>query len=184
VPPTQSQDDELNGGPVILDIGTGNGILPICLAEAGYNPRYLAGIDYSNASVELAKRVSQTREVEEITFKVYDFIRENPRHMQSRAVLSEDTPLETKESYISEGSWDLLSVLLHIQHTGLPNFRLDKGTFDAISLSSGSNSLIGEDKSDTVSAAQSPHATDLYPVQVEALLKPGGYFLITCELSL
>ncbi|PVF98045.1 S-adenosyl-L-methionine-dependent methyltransferase [Serendipita vermifera] len=163
VPPNRSQDTESNGGPAILDIGTGNGILPICLAEAGYDPRRLAGIDYSDASVDLARRVSQTRGFEEITFEAFDFIKEIPERMQSKGILHQNVPLETKGEDISVGSWDLL---------------LDKGTFDAISLSSGSASL-NKAKPEIGTTTEPGHPTDLYPVQVEALLKPGGYFLIT-----
>jgi hypothetical protein len=53
------------------------------------------------------------------------------------------------------GAWDLL---------------LDKGTFDAIAL--------GEKDA----AGKSPAAG--YPDRVARLLKPGGFFLITCEIPL
>ncbi|XP_046886218.1 EEF1A lysine methyltransferase 2 isoform X2 [Hypomesus transpacificus] len=51
----------------ILDIGTGNGILLVELAKQGFTN--LTGIDYSTASVELAKRVLQTQDINNVTIK-------------------------------------------------------------------------------------------------------------------
>ncbi|XP_067093060.1 EEF1A lysine methyltransferase 2 isoform X1 [Osmerus mordax] len=56
----------------ILDIGTGNGILLVELAKQGFTN--LTGIDYSTASVELAKRVLQTEDINNVTIKEVDFL--------------------------------------------------------------------------------------------------------------
>jgi len=101
-------------GPFILDIGTGNGILPICLVEAGYNASTICGIDYSKGAIELAEGVAVGRHVEGITFRAVDFLNGAPGSLGEI-----HTEITTKLGS-KKGNWDLL---------------LDKGTFDAIALS-------------------------------------------------
>ncbi|XP_077585158.1 EEF1A lysine methyltransferase 2 [Stigmatopora nigra] len=55
----------------ILDIGTGNGAFLVELAKNGY--KNLTGIDYSQASVEMAKSVLQAEGLENVKVKVVDF---------------------------------------------------------------------------------------------------------------
>lgn len=78
--------------PFILDVGTGNGILCLSLVEAGYDPHTIVGIDYSEGSVELSKRVAKGRNVDGLTFELVDFIHSRP------------TPLSTQLN----GLWDLI----------------------------------------------------------------------------
>ncbi|XP_041645373.1 EEF1A lysine methyltransferase 2 [Cheilinus undulatus] len=56
----------------ILDIGTGNGAFLVELAKHGY--RNLTGIDYSPASVELAKNVLQAEDLSDVPVKEMDFL--------------------------------------------------------------------------------------------------------------
>ncbi|XP_053188934.1 EEF1A lysine methyltransferase 2 [Scomber japonicus] len=56
----------------ILDIGTGNGAFLVELAKSGY--RNLMGIDYSPASVELAKNILQAEDLTDVTVKEVDFL--------------------------------------------------------------------------------------------------------------
>ncbi|XP_071336439.1 EEF1A lysine methyltransferase 2 isoform X4 [Trachinotus anak] len=56
----------------ILDIGTGNGAFLVELAKHGY--RNLTGIDYSPASVELARNVLQAEDLVDVTVKEMDFL--------------------------------------------------------------------------------------------------------------
>lgn len=56
----------------ILDIGTGNGAFLVELANNGY--RNLTGIDYSSASVELARNVLQSQGVDNVPIKEMDFL--------------------------------------------------------------------------------------------------------------
>ncbi|KAM6915980.1 EEF1A lysine methyltransferase 2 [Xenentodon cancila] len=56
----------------ILDIGTGNGAFLVELAKHGY--KNLTGIDYSPASVELARSVLQAEGLTDITLKEMDFL--------------------------------------------------------------------------------------------------------------
>ena len=78
--------------PYILDIGTGNGVLLNCLAEAGYDPTRMLGVDYSYDSIELSKGVAKSRGWEAIRFEVVDFIRGEPSCLEE------------------SGGWDLLWV--------------------------------------------------------------------------
>ncbi|KAK2824426.1 hypothetical protein Q5P01_021601 [Channa striata] len=57
----------------ILDIGTGNGALLVELAKHGYTN--LMGIDYSPASVELARNVLQAENLADVTVKEMDFLK-------------------------------------------------------------------------------------------------------------
>jgi ubiquinone/menaquinone biosynthesis C-methylase UbiE len=86
-----------------LDIGTGNGILPICLVEAGYSPATICGIDYSQASIELAQRVAKGRSINGLTFREVDFIKGDVGRLPgpTSANVGMDAPS-------SEGEWDLL----------------------------------------------------------------------------
>ncbi|CAE6441279.1 unnamed protein product [Rhizoctonia solani] len=91
--------------PYVLDIGTGNGIMTVTLAENGYDPSRLIGLDYSEPSVKLARAVANGRGHPSIRYVVSDFINQTA-----------PAPVESE----SGGKWDLL---------------LDKGTYDAIALS-------------------------------------------------
>lgn len=90
--------------PYVLDIGTGNGVTLFGLAEAGYPPDRLCGVDYSTHSVELARAIAENRDVSAITFRQCDILFDVP------------APLETMGE---SRQWDVI---------------LDKGTFDAVSL--------------------------------------------------
>ena len=64
--------------PYILDIGAGNGVLSISLAEAGYDPKRITGIDYSDHSIHLARLIATDREHPDITFETGDFLQDDP----------------------------------------------------------------------------------------------------------
>ncbi|ELU40042.1 methyltransferase domain-containing protein [Rhizoctonia solani AG-1 IA] len=85
-----------NTEPYVLDIGTGNGIMTVTLAENGYDPGHLVGLDYSEPSVKLARAVANARGHSSIRYVVSDFI-------------NETAPAPTEG--VSPGNWDLLQVL-------------------------------------------------------------------------
>lgn len=128
----------------MLDVGTGNGSALLSLRLEGGYTGPMVGLDYSDQSIALARRLKKqhvaaglsTEASQDLAFEVFD-------------VLHED-PTETAWWSVSKEGFDLV---------------LDKGTFDAISLSSEThnNRRIGE----------------LYPQKVGALVRPGGFFLIT-----
>lgn len=96
---------DLTEFPSIIEIGCGNGTLLFAVHEAGYDPKRIHGIDYSENAISLAKSIASKKKTEDanaIQFIVHDF-------------LTEDVPRDDNTC----GGWDLV---------------LDKGTFDAISL--------------------------------------------------
>ncbi|XP_051234361.1 EEF1A lysine methyltransferase 2 [Dicentrarchus labrax] len=108
----------------ILDIGTGNGAFLVELAKHGYTN--LTGIDYSPASVKLARNVLQAEDLMDVTVKEVDFLN-------------------------CEGELKGFDVCI------------DKGTFDAISLTP-DNAKEGK---------------KLYVQAVKDVLKDKGFFAIT-----
>lgn len=126
----------------ILEVGSGNGTLLLALVDAGYDPKRMAGIDYSLDAVLLAKSVAKSRGAANISFHACDFLHDVPPSLP-------DADPENRQDI-----WDVV---------------LDKGTYDAIALGQ-----IDEN-------GRSPAAR--YPERVAKLLKPGGYFLITCMSS-
>jgi len=97
-----------HNNPAILEVGSGNGTLLFALAEAGYPSDRILGIDYSSDAVKLARSIASTRQGEQITFAVSDFLKDDPPVLASMRQESD-----------KDGSWNLI---------------LDKGTFDAIAL--------------------------------------------------
>ncbi|XP_023864403.1 EEF1A lysine methyltransferase 2 [Salvelinus sp. IW2-2015] len=66
------EKEEIPEDAAILDIGTGNGVLLVELAKSGYTN--LTGIDYSAASVKLARSVLQTEDFSNVEVKEVDFL--------------------------------------------------------------------------------------------------------------
>uniref|UniRef100_A0A3B4AN47 EEF1A lysine methyltransferase 2 n=1 Tax=Periophthalmus magnuspinnatus TaxID=409849 RepID=A0A3B4AN47_9GOBI len=79
----------------ILDIGTGNGVFLVALADQGY--KNLTGIDYSATSVELARNILLAEGQTDATVKKVDFIR-----CQSE--------LESFDVCIDKGTFDAISL--------------------------------------------------------------------------
>lgn len=134
----------------MLDLGTGNGSALFDLRTEGGYTGPLVGIDYSPHSIELAERLksrysavlaTEAHTQSAITFEVFDLITGEPNQ----------TSWWPRDS----DGFDLV---------------LDKGTFDAISLSS--------------EQVRDPDGTykrlcEVCPPKTAALVKPGGFFLIT-----
>ncbi|POS86367.1 hypothetical protein EPUL_001467 [Erysiphe pulchra] len=129
----------------ILDLGTGNGHLLFSLRSNSeeissnrkkWNGRIM-GVDYSEKSIEFARRIAAERKINSIEFKHWDIMNSEPMG----AVLEGQ----------NISGWDIV---------------LDKGTFDAISLSS---------EIDTNGRRKSEN----YRSRVLPLIKTGGILLIT-----
>ena len=138
-----------------LDLGTGNGHFLFRLregdedvddkeeggegSEQGWGGRMM-GVDYSERSVEFAKRIAGDKEYghgKEVEFKWWDIMSQSPT----------DVVLEGH----NETGWDVV---------------LDKGTFDAISLS--------EEKD-----KNGRRICESYKERVVPLIREGGIFLVT-----
>ncbi|KAK4190450.1 protein-lysine N-methyltransferase EFM4 [Podospora australis] len=162
----ESASSEFNLNPStakVLDLGCGNGSLLFALRDDGWEGQLL-GVDYSEKSVELARQVGLARAAQDnnsddgeqektkeegvlgsVTFKVWDVLNGNLSDIASDPF--PPIPAETEK----EGQWDLV---------------LDKGTFDAVSLSAERDS-------------QGRRIFEGYGERVLRLLRTGGIFLVT-----
>lgn len=168
----------------VLDLGCGNGSLLLALrspspsepasTSAPWRGRLL-GVDYSERSVQLARRVAEARGFtaggeEEVEFMVWDVLGGELDVLRARAPSSNPTTTTTATTTPSDAGkregggsggggggdgagccWDVV---------------LDKGTFDAVSLS-------GERD------ARGRRVCEGYAARVLQLLRPGGVFLVT-----
>lgn len=158
-PLSPANPSRINTSPRVLDVGTGNGsALFSLLLEGGYTGSML-GVDYSERSIALARQLKEryaqngspfadagvqdniVTSFRNISFEVFDLIQQDPKKMTWWPA--------------AEGGFDLV---------------LDKGTFDAISLSS-------ETYMDTEQNER--RVGQKYPPLVATLVKRGGFFLIT-----
>ena len=151
-------------GPLdILDLGTGNGsMLALLRNRGGFTDANMVGVDYSWASVELARQLQRLRlhsayqydgdhEDKDIRFEEWDIL--DPRsaaqlnmiHEEDDNMAQEDDPLDWFP--YDKGGFDLV---------------LDKGTFDAVSLS-----------------GDSMASCERYPTIARKLVKKGGFLLVT-----
>ncbi|OAA58382.1 sister chromatid cohesion and DNA repair protein [Niveomyces insectorum RCEF 264] len=195
----------------VLDLGCGNGALLRAVRRALFagqrsvgggadnhihplKPPRLLGVDYSEASIALARSIAEAEDAEEsevaqmaevaeeggsknrgpripIQFAVWDVLRG-----AAADLVSPDAPSTAIDTGAGEGvaTWDLI---------------LDKGTFDAISLGHaapvGTPSEGGGDDGENNSNVENgdvngvPSVEARYRSQVLRLLQPGGRFLIT-----
>lgn len=149
-----------------LDLGTGNGALLFALRDAGWGGPML-GVDYSAQSVEFARRIERARrrggedeegELPDVHFAEHDIL-----HAPA------STLLDAKFSPVVVDGWDVV---------------LDKGTFDAISLSAetlgtSSSSSSSSDNHNSNSNSTPRRISEAYGIRVLPLVRPGGLFLIT-----
>ncbi|RYP61628.1 hypothetical protein DL769_007626 [Monosporascus sp. CRB-8-3] len=189
-PPAEPERDGRRGAS-FLDLGTGNGSLLFGLRDAGFAGGRMLGVDYSARSVEFARRIAGARaagsragdaegdggegeadeeeeEEEErggraeigergVEFRLHDILRDDPGDLLTGA---------------QAAGWDVV---------------LDKGTFDAISLSAedgddgdDGGGAQGEGRSESAGrGAATTRACEAYPRRVLPLVRPGGLFLVT-----
>ncbi|KAI9702212.1 MAG: hypothetical protein M1820_006294 [Bogoriella megaspora] len=118
-------------GSRILDLGTGNGHMLMALVDDGWEGD-LVGVDYSEPSIELARRIAEQREAHTVSYWKWDILSESPGN------------------WLGQG-FDIV---------------LDKGTFDAISLS---GEVDGHGR----------RVYEGYREKVEVLVREGGFLLVT-----
>jgi len=164
-PHIEDQPDRTASHASVLDLGTGNGSSLLTLRLQGSYHGNMVGVDYSPQSIELARKLgkqysdpARTAELsvslppiehscEKIRFEVFDILNDDP-WKQNWWFWSHE-----KDSPESAG-FDLV---------------LDKGTFDAISLSS-----------DTIEVGgKTLRVHEIFPRIAISLLGPRGFFLIT-----
>lgn len=121
-----SSNDIISSTDSIVDLGCGNGMLLIELAEEGFEN--LLGVDYSEAAVKLAKKVATAQNLD-IKFETCDILADAAK------------PLNGRQFKVV----------------------LDKGTYDAISLS----------------PENAPEKRNIYIEAVHNLLEAQGSFILT-----
>lgn len=134
--------------PSVLDLGCGNGSSLFELKLEGEYEGPMVGVDYSQGSIDLSRRL-WTKHIEQQD--------EDSEHQPEDITfetfdLMQDEPCQ--QSWWQAGGFDLV---------------VDKGTFDAISLSGETTTLNGKEV----------RICELYPRIVANMVKKGGYFLIT-----
>ena len=146
------------GGPDtnMLDIGTGNGELLFLLRQ---HPRWkagkgrLLGVDYSASAVQLAQARARARGLEgRVDFQTWDVL-----------AGSVDDDVVSCPAVKKAGGWDVV---------------LDKGTFDAVSLS-GDQLRPAETSPDGEGRSRRIMSFEAYPSRVARLVRPGGIVLVT-----
>jgi SAM-dependent methyltransferase len=178
-PKSDEPDRVDHTSPSVLDLGTGNGSALFSLhLQGGYTAARMVGVDYSRKSIELAEKLrlqyaarlsspspddetsttsianAKATPLQNVAFYTFDIINEDPK-VQAWWPRSDSTSTTTTNSNSNSG-FDLV---------------LDKGTFDAISLSS-----------DTIvdpNTGLERRICELYPAKVLDLTKTGGFFLLT-----
>ncbi|KAL6832131.1 S-adenosyl-L-methionine-dependent methyltransferase [Trichoderma camerunense] len=147
----------------LMDLGCGNGELLFALRDDGWEGQML-GVDYSAQSVALAKRIGETRDAQD----------EEEEQSEEKEGEAEKTPS------VRFLEWDLLAGPVSPNDASSPlsiapsqetlfDIILDKGTFDAISLSAGLSS-----------SDENANPCETYRKRLLQLLNPnGGVFLVT-----
>lgn len=146
--------------PTILDLGTGNGSMLALLRDKGEFKGQMVGVDYSGKSVELARRLWPAEGLGEVRFEEWDIL----------GVSGGDFEEEGKmPRWFIGGGFDIV---------------LDKGTFDAVSLSDetvveeegGGGGVDGERKGSRVVQRR---VCERYPGIARRLVKKGGFLVVT-----
>lgn len=144
-----------------LDLGTGNGELLFGLRDQGWGGRML-GVDYSERSVEFARRINETRQ-QGFTDAEED---DQGGDSEDEDVTPSREPVEFARHDILSPSFPEGSPIRSGAQQDGWGVVLDKGTFDAISLSSATDS-------------QGRRVNEGYRAAALRLVKDGGLFLIT-----
>ncbi|EXJ86558.1 hypothetical protein A1O3_03511 [Capronia epimyces CBS 606.96] len=197
--------------PTVLDLGTGNGSALFALRlEGGYTGR-MVGVDYSTQSVELARKLwrqygsSWRASAPAPTNSTSSSSAASTTSASAAPSTTTPTPTSAEPHPDSEPESDITFQVLDLIHdtpaqqawwptsAGGFDLVLDKGTFDAISLSSATVTVTVTGTGTVVEPDASPNASqftpsrdrrewrvcELYPAKVLAMVKPGGFLLVT-----
>lgn len=148
------EDQSLLSKPTsrILDLGTGNGHMLFELREEGWLGE-MVGVDYSEASVELARRIGEAR-------------RKEAGDEEDAEEEDAEEDAKEEEKPIQFETWNILTQSPGPWLSTKFDAVLDKGTFDAISLSA---------ETDT----QGRRICETYRDAVVPLIKKDGFMVIT-----
>ena len=143
-----NNDSKGTAATKFLDLGTGNGHLLFALQDDGWRGR-MVGVDYSEESVKLARRIAAARAA-----TVKNDVSDDPSELSK-------CPLDFA-TYNILGSKDATPEWFREKFDCL----LDKGTFDAVSLSK-------------VEDAEGKHGSDIYALHIQRFVRPGGFLVVT-----
>ncbi|KAB8254770.1 methyltransferase domain-containing protein [Aspergillus pseudonomiae] len=157
--------------PSILDLGTGNGSMLALLRKRGGFRGVMVGVDYSARSVELARELQRLK-------------------MHS-AYLTDDE--DEEEEGAGDGpeirfeEWDILHSAEEVAEQGKLDWFpygeggfdivLDKGTFDAVSLSE--EVVEGDADASVAGKKVQRRVCEMYPGVARRLVKKGGFLVVT-----
>ncbi|RAL00649.1 putative S-adenosylmethionine-dependent methyltransferase [Aspergillus ibericus CBS 121593] len=184
--PSSGEDKEGGGGsgqPSILDLGTGNGSMLALLRKRGGFRGEMVGVDYSIRSVELARELQRLR--------IHSAYLSDSDDSDSDAEGEDEG--KDKDTNIRFEEWDIL----HHGENNTENEKgtldwfpydkggfdivLDKGTFDAVSLSD--EVVVEGDGDDTAASASGRkiqrRVCERYPGIVRGLVRKGGFVVVT-----
>jgi SAM-dependent methyltransferase len=162
--------------PSILDLGTGNGSMLTLLRERGGFTGHMVGVDYAMKSVELARRLvrgssssgANADNNKSIRFEVWDIL----------AVANDGDDEEVQSTLpdwfpVDQGGFDIV---------------LDKGTFDAVSLSAEEVEIETDEHQQQQPQISTTSASgrrvrrricERYPAAAGRLVRPGGFLVVT-----
>lgn len=156
----------LDDQPKLLDLGTGNGSMLALLRKKGGYTGEMVGVDYSRQSVELARELQKAR-----GHSAYRTDSDESEDEDGNAPQSESQTEKEGGTQIRFEEYDILSpppqerLNWFPQANGGFDIVLDKGTFDAISLSE-----------ETVAEKR---VCERYPPVVVGLVRRGGFLVVT-----
>ncbi|KAE8139305.1 methyltransferase domain-containing protein [Aspergillus pseudotamarii] len=161
--------------PSILDLGTGNGSMLALLRKRGGFRGVMVGVDYSARSVELARELQRLK-------------------MHSTYLTDEEDEDGAGDGGEGEGEgeirfeeWDILHSAEEVTEPGKLDWFpygeggfdivLDKGTFDAVSLS---DEVVEGDADVSVAGKKvQRRVCEMYPGVARRLVKKGGFLVVT-----
>ncbi|PLN75428.1 methyltransferase domain-domain-containing protein [Aspergillus taichungensis] len=166
--------------PSILDLGTGNGSMLALLRKRGHFRGEMVGVDYSRASVELARRLQ--------------VLRAHDAYLTDSEDEGEGDDGEEEEKEIRFEEWDILRAegwaLADADNGGgrprvdwFPYSRggfdivLDKGTFDAVSLSE--EVVEDAERKDGTGKTVQRRVCETYPGIARRTVRKGGFLVVT-----
>lgn len=155
----------LDDQPKLLDLGTGNGSQLALLRKKGGYRGEMVGVDYSRQSVELARELQRGRGHSAYRSDSEESDDEDEGEGESQ------TQTEWGGTQIRFEEYDILNPVLQETLDWFPRANggfdivLDKGTFDAISLS---EEMVAEKR-----------VCERYPGIVVGLVRKGGFLVVT-----
>ncbi|KAH1271279.1 hypothetical protein KXV79_005191 [Aspergillus fumigatus] len=185
-------DEERGRQPSILDLGTGNGSMLALLRKRGGFRGVMVGVDYSARSVELARELQRLKihsaylSGSESEGEEQEEGEEEDVVVSNGAETAEASPVpeEDKDMMIRFEEWDILNSEGQLEGEGRLDWFpyaqggfdivLDKGTFDAVSLS---EEVVVEGKSEGKVIQR--RVCERYPSIARRLVRKGGFLVVT-----